>query len=144
VQWGPTNVRENLDVLECGQRRNAWILETSSLNPYAGGGVEMELQRFAAAVLTKTKIESNLNEGPPRLVFKNLSGHTLDLTWHAPSDPYADHCLIDEIPVNYSAYPLLSAPQVKQDVGGSMEIDLPGKGVRIYDFKKWKLTTGMQ
>jgi hypothetical protein len=144
VQWGPTNVRENLDVLECSQRRNAWILETSSLNPYAGGGVETELRRFAAAVLTKTKIESILNEGPPRLVFKNLSGHTLDLTWHALSDPYADHCLIDKIPVNYSAYPLLSAPQVKQDVGGSMEIDLLGKGVRIYDFKKWKLTTKMR
>ena len=43
------------DVLWCDARKNAWVLETSELAPFAGGGVDAELKRFAEAVLAKTR-----------------------------------------------------------------------------------------
>jgi hypothetical protein len=137
AHWAKADAREGLDLLECDEKRNGWILETSPLAPFAGGGVEAELNRFADAVLTKTKIAGDATAIPPRLIFTSLAGHTLDLRWHPPAEKYSGQCGLDGKPVDYDSFPLLATPGVRQAVGGPLTITLPDGGARVYDFKHW-------
>lgn len=140
ARWFEPDAREHLDLYGCDDPRNGWILETARVTAFAGGGVESELDRFADAVAGKTKIGGSIDASPPRVVFKNLSGHTLDLLWHAPSESYAGQCRLDEKTVEYADYPLLGAPGAMQQPGGALVLTLPGGGQRIYDFKKWTIS----
>ncbi|MFO1491124.1 MAG: hypothetical protein U1F87_09480 [Kiritimatiellia bacterium] len=54
------------DMLWCEARRNGWVLETSEVTPFAGGGIGAELDRFAAAVLEKTRLEGAPSTGTSR------------------------------------------------------------------------------
>ena len=81
AKWGKPNPKEHLDLYDCDAARGGWILETTPLAPFAGGGVEAELKRFGDALASKTQITDNTNTSPPRLVFTNLKGHKLDLLW---------------------------------------------------------------
>jgi hypothetical protein len=51
-KWGSN------DMLWCEARRNGWVLETSPLEPFAGGGVDAELDRFAAALKSRTSLDT--------------------------------------------------------------------------------------
>lgn len=137
AHWAKPNAHESLDLLECDESRNGWILETSPLAPFAGGGIAAELDRFADAVLSKTKIAGDTIAVPPRLIFTNLAGHTLDLRWHPPAEKFCGQCVLDGKPVDYDSFPLLATPGVRQTVGGPLLITLPDGGARVYDFKHW-------
>ena len=137
--WGKPDTREGLDLLESGAPRGGWILETSPLAPFAGGGPAAELGRFADA-LAQTRIAGDVTADPPRAVFTDIAGHTLDLRWHPPGDAYAGQCVLDDKPVDYGAYPLLATPGVGQPVGGPLTLTLPGGRRRVYDFSQWKVT----
>ncbi|MCB1132143.1 MAG: hypothetical protein KDN05_13520, partial [Verrucomicrobiae bacterium] len=77
-RWG------NHDMLWCDARRNAWILETSPLEPFAGGGVNAELDRFAEAVVRRVALDvSLLEQDPPAISYKNLAGDRMDFRWQA-------------------------------------------------------------
>lgn len=137
--WG--RVREHCDVLWSDSRRNGWILETSEVAPYAGGGEAAELARFAGDVLKKAKTDASLLDAkPPRLRHTSITGHTLDLTFTPFGTPYKDQHRLDGAPVDYRAHPLMGNPWVHQEVNGEVLTLRHGGLVRTYDFKAWKVT----
>ena len=118
-------------------RKNGWVLETSELKPFAGGGVEAELNRFADVVLARCKVEARLDPAHPRLRFTSLTGHTLDLTFRPHSAPYTDQSKVDGEAIDYSSWPTLSNPWVRQDRGSPvLQIRYGGK-LFTYNFVKW-------
>lgn len=136
VAWGkPWNGN---DMLWCEARGNAWILETSDLAPFAGGGVGAELDRFAAAVLGRTRSDFSSPGGQaPRLLYTNLQGHRLDLTWLPHGKPYAGQAKINEVPVDYGSWPLHHNPWVRQRPGDPVLHLKHGRDRLSYDFSKW-------
>ncbi len=134
--WGKPQQGE--DVLWSDARVNGWVLETSPLAPYAGEGVDAELDRFANALLAKTKIEfDESSPALPRLTYTSLSGHVLTLTARPHGQPYIDQHTIDAQTVNYLSYPLLDNPWAHQDVDGDILSLTHGKSVLTYNFSNW-------
>lgn len=140
ARWDKPITRENLDIYLCEARRGGWILETSKLAPFAGGGPDAELKRFGDAIIKRTRIGGNTGQSPPRLAFKNLAGHTLDLTWKPLPDPLTGQCKLNGRPVDYAKFPLLRAPGVMQASGGPLTITA-GSRSRVWDFKTWTIRT---
>jgi hypothetical protein len=137
-RWDKPNRRESLDLLRSDARRNGWILETTALAPFAGGGPAAELQRFGDALAQRTRIHADLRNSPPRLAFTNLAGKRLELTWKPLVDPLKDQCKLNGKPIDYSKFPLLQAPGVSQASGGPLVITA-GTRSRTWDFKKWTI-----
>lgn len=139
ARWDKPNKRENLELYLCEARRGGWILETSPLAPFAGGGPDAELQRFGKAIASRTRIGGDPRQSPPRLLFKNLDGHTMDLTWKPLPDPLRDECKLNGKAIDYSQFPLLRAPGVLQPSGGPLTITA-GSRSRTWDFKTWTIS----
>ncbi len=138
--WGKPQQGE--DVLWSDARVNGWVLETSPLGPYAGDGVDAELDRFADALLAKTKMDfDESNPALPRLTYTSLSGHVLDLTARPHGQPYTDQHKVDGQTINYMDFPLLDNPWVHQDVDGDILSLKHGKSSLIYNFSNWTCTT---
>ena len=126
------------DMLWCEARTNGWILETSELQPFAGGGPPAELDRFAAAIIGRTKIDASaLDQKPPRLRYTDSGGHLLDLTWLPHRQAYAGHAKIDGLAVDYSSWPLHGNPWVRQRPGDPALHLQQGRDRSDYDFSKW-------
>lgn len=126
------------DMLWCEARKNGWIVETSELAPFAGGGIDAELNRFASAVLAKTKTDaSEIGQTTPRLKYTSLSGRTLDLTWLPHASPYTGQCKVDGKPVDYKSWPLQSNPWVYQSADAPILKIRYGNRALDYDFSKW-------
>ena len=126
------------DMLWCEARTNAWILETSELSPFAGGGPDAELGRFAAAVLDRTKIDATgLDQQPPRFRYTTLGGRPLDLAWLPHRQPYAGQAKIDDQAVDYASWPLHGNPWVRQKTGEPILHLQQGKDRLSYDFIHW-------
>lgn len=128
----------NCDLLWCEARTNAWVLETSELKPFAGGGVDAELGRFADAVLAKRRVDAaSLDSPQPRLRYTALSGHTLDLTWLPHQAPYTGQSKVDGAAINYKSWPLLTNPWVQQSLDDPvLTINYAGRRL-TFDFAKW-------
>ena len=76
------------DMLWCDARKNGWILETSELAPFAGGGADAELDRFAEAVITENQARCfRHRRAGPSMTYRALSGKTLEFTLAAPQGP---------------------------------------------------------
>ncbi|MBI5833959.1 MAG: hypothetical protein HZB16_16825 [Armatimonadetes bacterium] len=137
--WGkPEN---GCDVLWSNERRNAWVLEASELAPYAGGGIDAELARFADALGARTRLDATgLAAKTPRLVYTNLAGHRLDLTYTPHGTAYRDQHRVDGKTVDYRAFPLTDSPWVKQAVGGDTLIVEHGGRRMVWDFGRWTRT----
>jgi hypothetical protein len=139
-KWGKKWGRH--DMLWCDQRQNGWILETSELKPFAGGGIDAELDRFATACLQKTKLDARaVDQAIPSMTYRNLAGRLMEFHWQPHSESYKDHQKIDGRPVTFSREFLYQNPWVSQKVGGPLTIR-HGKSVLTYDFKKWTRTSG--
>jgi hypothetical protein len=139
AKWDKPNPRENLDLLRCDAQRGGWILETSPLAPFAGGGVDAELAKFCDALRSKTKFVATTNVSPPKLTFINLRGHTLSLRWKPAEPMVKDECQVDGQPVRYDLFPLLKTNGANHPNGGVLTLEVSGK-MRVYDFKKWTIT----
>ncbi len=138
--WGNKPWSGN-DMLWVDARRNGWILETSELNPFAGGGVDAELNRFASAVLSKTKVDaSGLEATPPRLSYKNLAGRTMEFEWRPHGQPSAGQTKIDGKAIDYKSWPLFDNPWVHQDVNSPILTLKHDNHIVTYDFNKWTRT----
>lgn len=139
--WGPHRDKEMCDVLRSDSRKNGWVLETSPVAPFAGGGVDAELARFAAAVSAKTKTDaSGINAATPRFSYRSLTGHLLDITFRGHKEAYAGQHLIDGKPVDYTSFPMFGNPWVKQAHNGDTLTIQHGNRSLAYDFKKWTRT----
>ena len=134
--WGKPE--QGNDVIWSDARKNGWLLETSELAPYAGGGMDAELDRFAGAILTKTKTDvTQIDAEKPRLSFKSLSGHVLEIAFRPHGQPLGESQKVDGHPVDYAGYPLLGNPWVTQALNGD-ELVLRHAGKTVhYDFKNW-------
>lgn len=142
--WGEKSWEGN-DLLWCDARTNGWVLETSELKPFAGGGVEAELNRFADAVVAKAKVETaDLAGANPRLRFTSRTGHTLDLTWLPHQARYTDQSKVDGRAVDYASWPELKNPWVFQQPNSpNLSITIAGQRLE-YDFSRWTRTLSKQ
>ena len=140
VTWGRMQM-EGCDLLWCEARTNGWVLETSELKPFAGGGVDAELNRFAAAIIQRTRLDSTeLDTGSPRLRYTSLNGHKLDLTWMAHKARYTDQSKVNERVVDYASWPLFKNQWVFQQTN-SPNLFINYRGQKLeYDFGKWTRT----
>lgn len=142
-RWAGHREQERCDVLTSDARRTGWVLETAPLEPFAGGGVDAELARFAAAVTTRTRIDaSRLTADRPRLAYTSLEGRVLDITYRPHGVAAADQQLVDGEPVAYASFPLLGNPWVSQALDGdTLVIEHGGHALR-YDFRGWERSGG--
>lgn len=136
--WEKHRDKERCDVLSSLDRKNGWVLETSPIAPFAGGGVDAELERFATAILAKPRLDiSKIDTANPSLSYLSLSGHQLELTYRDHKEPYTAQHLVDGKPVDYRSYPLFENPWVNQSLG-SDTLSLHHNGESMtYDFKNW-------
>ena len=126
------------DLLWCDARTSAWVLETSELKPFGGGGIDAELNRFANAVLTKPRMDATgLDTPQPRLRYTALPGHMLELTWLPHKTPYAGQSKVDGVAINYHSWPLLSNQWVHQSVDRPVLTINYGKSRLTLDFAEW-------
>jgi hypothetical protein len=105
--WGKPDAREKYAPYTSDERRNAWVIETSAVKPFAGGSPEDELARFAEAMLKRTRFEPDLASAAPKIVFTNLSGHKLELEWSMSSNTARSICKIDGNLASPDDYPML-------------------------------------
>jgi hypothetical protein len=137
-RWAAHRDEEQCDVLVSDARRTGWILETSPLEPFAGGGPRAELERFAGAVMIRSRIDdSGLVSERPRLVYTSLDGHVLDITYLPHGEAFTRQHLVDSQPVEYDTFPLLGNPWVFQELDGAVLVIAIGGQTLRYDFKRW-------
>lgn len=127
---------ENRDMLWVNARKNAWILETAELKPFAGGGVEAELQRFAQSVMTKVKVDALQVGDKPHVRVTNLQGVTLEMVALQHKEPYRGENKINGKAVDYLSWPMLHNPWVHQECGkGILTLKKDGEAL-VYDFNQ--------
>jgi hypothetical protein len=137
-RWTAHRDAERCDVLTSDARRTGWILETSPLAEFAGGGPDAELDRFATALVSRTKVDaSQLSAERPRLAFTSLSGHVLDITYRPHGEAAEDQHRIDGKRVDYASFPLLGNPWVRQALDGDDLVIEHGEETLRYDFRTW-------
>lgn len=125
------------DMLWCEARQNGWVLETSALKPFAGGGIDAELNRFAETVIARTKLDvSNIAQPVPSLTYRTLAGKTMEFRWQPHKDPYKDQLKVDGAPLVFSQEILHQNPWVYQKVGGPLTIRHDDRRL-TFDFDKW-------
>jgi hypothetical protein len=126
------------DMLWCDARQNGWILETSELKPFAGGGVDAELDRFAEAVKMRTKLDASAIDAPvPSMKYRTLAGKVMEFTWQPHTEPFKDQLKVDGSPLVFSQEFLHKNPMVYQKTGGPLLIQHDGRRL-TYDFEKWE------
>jgi hypothetical protein len=140
ARWDKPNTRERLDLWRCDDKRGGWILETSPLSKFAGGGVKEELRRFGDALL-RCEIRDQTRQSPPKLHYRNIHGDLMEITWKNLPDPLKDQCLVNGKPLRLDEYSLLKCPLADQPNGGSLTLSLANGGSVVYDFKNWKIMT---
>ncbi|MGI9176480.1 MAG: hypothetical protein ACR2IT_01330 [Pirellulales bacterium] len=137
-RWAPHRDQERCDILVSDARRTGWILETSPLAAFAGGGTDAELDRFAAAIIARTTVDaSRLATERPRLTFTSLTGDVLDITYRPHGEPYARHHTINGNAVDYDSFPLLGNPWVHQALDSDDLVIEHGTETLRYDFRTW-------
>ncbi len=139
AHWEMSRAKENCDVMSSDNRKNGWVLETSPVAPFAGGGAIVELDRFASAIVSKTKLDTfNIDLAKPKISYRSLTGHQLELTYRPHGQPYSNQHQIDGKPVVYASFPLFGNPWVSQPLGGDkLILTAPDGRKRSYDFARW-------
>ena len=137
--WG-SNKKENVDVYGCDVPKNAWVLETSELDPYRGGSTNDELNRFAESILTRTSFDlSQLSEKQPKVKFRNLAGEPMELTFQTAGLPQ-DAVRIAGKPVHWRDFAVFDNPWMQQAIGSRQLTLTHGSSTLVYDFTKWTKT----
>ena len=135
--WDTTKWNE-CDLLWCNARKNGWIVETSELSAFAGGGVDLELSKFADSILAKTAIvETEIDLANPKLTYRSLNGTTLELTYLPHRAKYSDQCRIDGKSVDYESWPLHRSDWVEQAIDGTVLKIQAGRKSLKFDFDNW-------
>ncbi len=124
------------DILRSGAAKNGWILDTADKSQYP------DLQAFAAAMTSQTSVDaSRIGDNAPRLVYHNLAGKTLDLTYGDSTPAPAGQAKIDGTAIAYDAFKLFDTPWLQQDQLGDVFTAHRGDITLTYDFSTWTVTT---
>jgi hypothetical protein len=133
--WGPR--REGNDVYLVDARRGGWALETSEIAPFAGGGTDAELTRFADAVCAANRLTFDLSGATPTAAYRTLSGRTLSMAYAHPWAGVTDNHRVDGRPIEYGRFPLMGSPWVSQEVDSPrLTVKVDGRELE-YDFDRW-------
>ncbi|MEV1170670.1 fibronectin type III domain-containing protein, partial [Nonomuraea sp. NPDC049784] len=130
AQTHPTaSLSYSYDILRSQADRNGWVLETADASRYA------DLDAFARAITGTTRLDvSHLEDANPRLVYRSLTGDTLDITFDDAAQAPAGALLVNGTPIDYDSFKLFDTPWLQQDKRGStFTASLDGETVR-YDF----------
>jgi hypothetical protein len=133
-KWG------NHDMLWCEARQNGWVLETAPLADFAGGGVDAELERFATAVMEKTRLKTDAVDSPvPMLAYRTLKGDILEFRWQPHAETYDGHQRVNGRPVVFDTTYLHRNHWVVQKVNGPLNIRFGDRRL-VIDFDTWTKT----
>lgn len=125
------------DMLWCDARQNGWVLETAPLAPFAGGGVDAELGRFAETLLSTVRLDvSRIDSNPPAITYRGLTGKTMEFRWQPHKEAYKDQMKVDGVPLVFDDSVLFRNPMVYQKTGGPLEIS-DGSRREVWDFSTW-------
>lgn len=125
------------DMLWVEARTNAWVLETSERKPFAGGGVDAELESFMQAVLMSVKVDtSQMSASKPLLRVTTLKGDQMECVYLKHQEPYKGENKINGKPIDYAAWPMLDNPWVHQEIGQGILTLTHGDKRVTYDFNR--------
>ncbi|WP_223275492.1 Ig-like domain-containing protein [Paenibacillus elgii] len=125
----------NYNILRSQADKNGWVLETADASEYA------DFASFKNAVLTNTTMDSShINEANPRLIYKSLSGDTLDITFDDGAGAYNNTHRINGNPIPYSAFKLFDTPWLQQDQNSDLFTAAQGGEKLTYNFANWTIT----
>jgi len=136
TQLHPTKqLSYSYNILRSQADNNGWVLETAGLSEYA------DFAAFKNAVLTGATVDSShIDEDNPRLIYTNLSGHTMDITFDRASGAYAGTHKVNGQPIGYTAFKLFDTPWLQQDRGATIFTATEGNERLTYDFGSWTVT----
>jgi uncharacterized protein YjdB/chitodextrinase len=123
------------NILRSQADKNGWVLETADASEY------VNFASFKNAVLTKTTVDSShIDEAIPRLIYTNLDGHVMDITFDRAKDSYNNTHKIDGVAINYDAYKLFDTPWLQQEKSSDIFTASYGSETLTYDFANWTIT----
>ncbi|RED64836.1 Ig-like domain-containing protein [Cohnella lupini] len=125
----------NYNILRSKADKNGWVLETAGVSEYA------DFAGFKNAILTQTSLDSShIEEANPRLIFTNLSGDELDLTFDLGSSAYANTHKVNGTAIDYSSFKLFDTPWLQQEPNGELFVASQGGERLTYNFADWTIT----
>ncbi|TXK85038.1 Ig-like domain-containing protein [Paenibacillus sp. N3.4] len=132
----PTNqLSYSYNILRSQADKNGWVLETADALEYA------DFASFKNAILTNTTIDSShIDDANPRLIYKSLSGDSMDITYDEAADAYNNTHKINGNSINYSAFKLFDTPWLQQDQNANLFTATQGGEVLTYNFANWTIT----
>lgn len=111
--------------------KNGLIVDTVPATNYDGTGAT-QLDSFANDILANTTVTPNMTATNPSLEYTNLAGRKLELVWNTRRE-------INDVPVNYTGWPLLDNPWMHQDFDSGVLYLSHGHENMYYDFNNWKV-----
>lgn len=122
------------DILRSQADTNGWVLETADASEYP------DFAAFQSAVLANTSIDSSrIDDANPRLIYRSLSGDTLDITFDDAAAPYNGTHLINGTPIDYDSFKLFDTPWLQQDRNSDIFTATEGGEQLVYNFANWTI-----
>lgn len=136
TQLHPTaQLSYSYNILRSQADKNGWVLETAGASEYA------DFAAFKNAVLTGTTVDSShIDADNPRLIYTNLSGDTMDITFDRASGVYAGTHKVNGQPIDYASFKLFDTPWLQQERGSTTFTATEGNERLTYDFGSWTIT----
>jgi hypothetical protein len=126
----------NYNILRSKADTNGWVLDTAEIGDYD------DLDAFKNAILTETELNADgINAASPRLVYTNLSGNEMDITFDRASGSYADTHRINGEPIDYDSFKLFDTPWLQQERGSELFAATYGEESLTYNFGSWTVTS---
>ena len=106
----------------------AMAIECAHPDDYPGATPAEKLAKFRAEIRAKVSIEIAGETGR----YTDRRGNVIARVFHGDAK-------INGLPVDFSQWPMLESPWVKQMQGGSLMLT-DGRAKRVYDFERWRIT----
>lgn len=131
-----TTTAYSYDILRSQANRNGWIFDSADASAYPS------LDAFAAAITTGDRVDaSGIDDTAPHLVYRNLAGKTLDLTFDAANAAPSGNAKIDGTSIPYDSYGVFDTPYLHQDRLSDTFTATLGNTTAAYDFSAWTVNT---
>lgn len=123
------------NILRSKADTNGWVLDVADIAEYG------DLEAFKTAILTTTELNSSaIDETNPRLVYKNLEGNVMDITFDRASASYNGTHKINGEPIDYDSFKLFDTPWLQQERGSELFTAQYEDEALIYNFYNWTIS----